>query len=76
MTLEKLSKRSASIRSISLALLFMLKIFEKCFKKQKSHFILKYKTNLNKLTKLKKIAKKKKYYQKELQLHKDNVSKQ
>ena len=51
------------------------KLFEQCFKKQKSHLVLKYKTYLNKLTKLKEIAKKI-YYQKELQLHKDNVSKE
>ena len=34
------------------------KQFEQCFKKQKSHLFLKYKTYLNKLTKLKEIAKK------------------
>ena len=51
------------------------KLFEQCFKKQKSHLFLKYKTYLITLTKLKEIAKKI-YYQKELQSHKDNVSKQ
>ena len=51
------------------------KLFEQCFKQQKSHLFLKYKTYLNTLTKLKEIAKKI-YYQKELQSHKDNVSKQ
>ena len=50
------------------------KLFEQFFKKQKSHSFLKYKTYLNKLTKLKEIAKK--IYQKKLQSHKDNVSKQ
>ena len=50
------------------------KLFKQCFKKQKSHLFLKYKTYLNKLTKLKEIAKKI-YYQKKLQSHKDNVSK-
>ena len=34
------------------------KLFELCFKKQKSHLFLKYKIYLNKLTKLKEIAKK------------------
>ena len=42
------------------------KLFKQYFKKQKSHLFLKYKTYLNKLTKLKEIAKKIDY-QKELQ---------
>ena len=40
------------------------KLYEQCFKRQKSHLFLEYITYLNKLTKLKEIAKKI-YYQKE-----------
>jgi len=51
------------------------KLFEQCFKHQKSHLNSKYKAYLNKLTKLKEIAKKT-YFQNELIMHEDNISKQ
>ena len=50
-------------------------LFYQCFKQQKTHLLTKYKSYLNKLTKLKLIAKKK-YYFNELSSHKNNLTQQ
>ena len=51
------------------------KLFQQCYKHQDTHLVSAYKTYRNKLTKLKEIAKRT-YYQNELHLHKENISKQ
>ena len=51
------------------------KIFQQCYKQQNIDLISKYKSYRNKLTKLKEMAKMT-YYQNELQMHKENISKQ
>ena len=51
------------------------KLFQQCYKHQDTHLVSTYKTYRNKLTKLKELAKRM-YYQNELHLHKENISKQ
>ena len=51
------------------------KLFHQCYKQQDTQLISTYKTYRNKFTKLKEIAKRT-YYQNELHLHKENLSKQ
>ena len=80
--LKQLSRKERKIRSkpwLTKGLLKSIKtkstLFYQCFKQQKTHLLAKYKSYLNKLTKLKLIAKKK-YYFDELSRHKNNLTQQ
>ena len=78
--LKHLSRKERKIRSkpwLTKGLLKSLKtkniLFYLYFKQQKTHLLTKYKSYINKLTKLKLIAKKK-YYFNELSRHKNNLT--